>query len=492
MKKLLLLLFIVFLTFVSSVKITGQFFGWDPLENTVASLGLLKSGTIADVEGKPTNLREPIPIIILAGHILLNSDINYSDSIKSIMSKRELRKQISRVNLYYVFGTLIFVLWLTIKLTKSFKLAFISIIFSWLFFLNSTQHLYSPHTEIIASMLLVLVTVLLINLYENPCIKNGVVVGIAMGLLSLTKMPATYVSIVVIPIIVIIIHTTKNSKFNRSLKLLAIITTAFSLTLSPWLIRNYYLSKSENNNVQSLITQRGGAILNDRANASKRVLNDVPGHLYVYSPMALKSSLFENILNFKRSDLWPGGKYDVEKFDRPDWGFKKEAIEAGRFHAPSDAITVSKLKQLEPSLKEFVNPKVMFEKDEEKQAKGIRTVLNRPLEIITSSLIYAYRGMWSFNGKSHPPESYSLYHIGNYLPYVILNFLCFIAFLLMPIFAIIKKKMEWFVFSLFGLGFFWIYALFSHFIPRYSAPLIPLTIVSILMILQNSFSRENK
>lgn len=486
LNQLLLVVWICFLTLASSVKITGHAYGWDPLENTVASLNLLKTGTIADVYGKPTNLREPLPILVLAAHIALLTDIPYQQkSIADIVDMQHYRKQISQVNLYYVFATLAGVCVLMLKLTRSSALAALAAFLSWLFFLNSIQHLYSPHTEIAAAMLLVWLAVSSVRFYEKSTLGRGAILGILLGCMGLTKMPATYVALAFIPAITLVCLIGNKQTLFTLCKGMLVASMAFVLVLAPWIARNHLMAKQANSNIQSAISQRGGAILHDRANAAAQVVHHASAYLYLFAPSALKSTLFEKWLGFKRQDLWPNGRYDVARLDRPDRGFREEAIRAGAVSATSQSGSVVS------DINQYVNPAQLFADDERKQTRGIQTILAQPLLQAESALIFAWRGMWSFSGKSHPPESYSLYHVGNYLPYVIANAICFVLFLLLPWIAIAKRRYDWQAFALFGNGMFWIYALFSHFIPRYSAPLIPLTIVATLMLVHATFRRGN-
>lgn len=483
-----LLVLISILTSISSSRITGHFFGWDPLENTIASLSLINTGSIADVDGNPTNLREPVPIIIHAAYLRFLTNIPYAHPIEEIIVNKSHRASISKVNLVYVWFTLFGVLILSIQLTKKFKIALAAILLSWFFFLSSTQHLYSPHTEIAASMFLMFVTISMVRFYRKSTIQNALILGLFLGLLSLTKMPATYVSLVAIFLLTILIHFKHDISSTKLAQVIFSVIIAFSLVLTPWVLRNHFSSQQENSNIQSAITQRGGNILNSRANLTKRVLANAPAYFYVFAPMSLKESLFEHYLGFKRESLWPGAKYDVSKFDRPDNRFKQEAIVAGKFYRKKEQQR-SGNKKVSITIKDLLNPQKKFVRDENNKKKGLEKIKNSPLEHIQSAVILAWRGMWSFSGKSHPPESYSLYHVGNFLPNVIVNFFCFLSLLLMPLVSLVKKNYELFAFSMFGVGYFWIYALFSHFIPRYSAPLIPITIIATLVVLQK-FSQK--
>jgi len=488
-KTVCIFILISLLTYISSSRITGQFFGWDPLENTIASLSLINMGSISDKDGKLTNQREPIPIIIHAAYIKFFTDIPHYKPIEQIIVKKDYRSAISKVNLVYVWFTLIGILILSIQLTRKFKIALAAILLSWLFFLGNVQHLYSPHTEIVASMFLVFSTISMVRLYRQVNITNAIVVGLLLGLLSLTKMPAAYVSIVSILILLVVILIKTNISFNYFIQISLSLILTFILVITPWILRNQYYSKSADSDIQSAITQRGGNILNARADLSNNIISDIPGYIYVYSPMILKKYLFEKYLGFERKDLWPEGKYDVQKYDRPDSRFKNEAIQAGYLKPATPGANESIKAKL--TIQDLLNPDRKFEHDQIRHEQGMKKISNEPLKHLVSTAVVAWRGMWSFSGKSHPPESYSLYHVGNSILSVFFNFICFFSLLLMPLIAVIRKRFDLLIFSIFSVGYFWIYAIFSHFIPRYSAPLIPISVIAMLIMAQETLFKVN-
>ena len=96
---------------------------------------------------------------------------------------------------------------------------------------------------------------------------------------------------------------------------------------------------------------------------------------------------------------------------------------------------------------------------------------------------FSWRGIWSFSGRTH---------------FIIMLFdlLCFFCFFTVPLMAIKNKNSTLFIFSLFSVGIFVFHALFSHFLWRYSAPLIPITIISFMVIfrpfLDYLYNRINK
>ena len=58
-----------------------------------------------------------------------------------------------------------------------------------------------------------------------------------------------------------------------------------------------------------------------------------------------------------------------------------------------------------------------------------------------------------------------------------------------PLIGWCEKRIGWILVSAVPLSYFWMYAITSHFIPRYSRPLIPIALVCMVMVAVDCFSR---
>ena len=58
-----------------------------------------------------------------------------------------------------------------------------------------------------------------------------------------------------------------------------------------------------------------------------------------------------------------------------------------------------------------------------------------------------------------------------------------------PLIGWCEKRIGWILVSAVPLGYFWMYAVTSHFIPRYSKPLIPIALVCMAMVIVDCLSR---
>lgn len=225
--------------------------------------------------------------------------------------------------------------------------------------------------------------------------------------------------------------------------------------VSPWVIRNTLIE--DVSGVTSAITARGGSVVLLRANFNRQVGRDPIGALYAFSPPAIQKVIFEKRLGFSSKELWLGGKY--------------EALNRN----------VTYLKNTNTSAIEQVNVKA--DSSETRQAiKIISAELNHH---IVSSFVFVWRGIWSFDGGNHLRPG------GKSSTSITFNLVSFVAFITLPAWALFKRNKQWLAFSLFGFLIFIFYAFFSHFIPRYSAPLIPLAILSLALLIQSFIFKIN-
>jgi len=104
-----------------------------------------------------------------------------------------------------------------------------------------------------------------------------------------------------------------------------------------------------------------------------------------------------------------------------------------------------------------------------KKQEAISRILANPFRHLSASLPLGWRGFWAMD-----PGGW-----GD----VILNMLSFLALLASPLFYFLEKQRSWLIVSVVPIGYFLFYALFSHFIIRYSKPLIPLAFIALIMVL---------
>ncbi|PKO44126.1 MAG: hypothetical protein CVU29_10205 [Betaproteobacteria bacterium HGW-Betaproteobacteria-22] len=480
---------IALLTYTSSLKIKGHPFTWDPLEITVASYHLWNSGTISTDGVNPSHFREPLPIAITAAHMALMTNVPkhfpQNDFVssehaklqvsqvnltypKTLLATKSYLQQISYVNLYYVAISLLAIWWLVSLLTTSYLASIVVVVSSWLFFYNNFTYLYRPITEFPASMFILLAAASAVSLYRRQSIFFAFCTGVFLAGATLTKAATLYVSIVAIPVLMMGMLYFKLIDFKKVLPLLMTLVAGYVIITAPWMLRNVYHFG------ELSISQRSGSVLLVRALKNQMSKDEYKGAFYAYAPTSFKEKIFEKILHFKPEDLKIKGAY--AKLIRYQTG-DSEAVALGKpeqatsYFAKMRAIETQMLNQMKHS------NQPISALDSKVQALAMHLIKQNPQNHIVMIAPFAWRLVWSF-GDANPKTP------GNKNILIdAINFIAFLALLSLPMIAIMHKKPEWFAFSIFGVGLFWFYAIFSHAIPRYSAPLIPLALLSLILVI---------
>jgi hypothetical protein len=321
-------------------------------------------------------------------------------------------------------------------------------------------------TESLAAWTLVLACASLVWLVRTSRLRAAAVAGVCLGAVVLTKAAALYVALVLIPLLAASLVLFGLMPRRRALTVLAALAVAFAVTVAPWMIRNYIQFGD------AAISQRGGVVLYTRALKDGMSNDEYWGTFYAYAPIELQRGIFESLLGFQRADLRPGGRY--ARLIRYPPG-EEELVLAGQvegavsFFGKAWATKV----RLEQQMAATGRPKA--EADRILQERATSMIKAAPGRHLALTLPFAWRGLWSF--ARDVPLS------------VVANLVAFASLLAFPLVAIWRRRPDWFAFSLLPVGMYWIHALLTHFIPRYSEPLVPLALVSVLVLLHVAYLR---
>jgi hypothetical protein len=322
-------------------------------------------------------------------------------------------------------------------------------------------------------MFILLATAAAISLYRRQSILMAFFTGVFLAGATLTKAAALYVTIVAIPILILGMLYFKLINLKKALPLLMVLLTGYAICTAPWMLRNYYHFGELN------ISQRSGSVLLVRALKNQMSNDEYKGAFYAYAPASFKEKIFEKVLNFKPEDLKARGAYG--KLIRYQTG-DSEAVALGK---PENAISYfAKMRAIETQMRYQIkrNKQPTTALDSQVQAQAMQLIKENLKNHFVMSAPFAWRLVWSF-GDANPKSP------GNKSILIdAINLFSFFALLSLPMIAIIRKKPEWFAFSIFGVGLFWFYAIFSHAIPRYSAPLIPLALLSLRLVISHLIS----
>lgn len=490
LKQLLVYVMVGILTLISSHKMDGRNYHFDAFENALASFYLATTGMISLDGTSPTNFREPLPIAITALHLKLLTDIpdlkfsgemlgpiQQGDRIsqmevrypKEFLATAQQRIQLSHVLIPFVFASMVLVYFLARQLTHSVMLAWLAVIVSWLYFFNSAYFLYRPMTEYFITFFLLLLALCLMALVEAPSRGRALLAGCVFGLAALTKASIFYAAWVVIPGLAWLLYRVHGERLKQALRLGGYIFLGLLMVVSPWILRNALQLGTAS------LSDRGGQVLLTRAFKNQMTSQEYVGAYFVYAPYELKTNQ-----TFRH---WFG-------FDAPDRDLATEMQRLYRSR-PGDA-KAAEIGNVDGTIS-FFHKAVAYSRLQMKlhPEDADKRVKDHAMSLIKSDLpahlktmpLYTWRGIWSF-GIPDPVQSYCGGMSG-----VVLNLCCFISFLLFPVYAWLSKKPDLLIFITVPWGLFWFYATFSHFIPRYSAPMIPFAVIAFLLLVQAGYQK---
>jgi hypothetical protein len=252
--------------------------------------------------------------------------------------------------------------------------------------------------------------------------------------------------------------------------LISMTSLAIALVVAPWMIRNSIYFDD------IAITQRGGGVLLTRAFKNQMTDDEFRGAFYVYAPAELKRmQLFKDFSHGEQAATRYARLYRNNSLADIEASESGDVDKAVSFFCKSRAL----IKKI--AMHEGLDAKGADNKAEKLAMQMIKQDIYKHIK---TTPLFAWRQLWSFGSISPTqPESGGVLAFG-------INLLSFTILLLMPLIALLRKKPEWLVFSLFPLGVFWFHALLSHAIPRYSAPLIPIAIISLLLLMHTLIRKQ--
>ncbi len=452
---------IVALSWQLAANMGGGGFSADGRQNLSLSYYLWTEGAFSEDGSNPSYLREPLAIAATAAHLAFLTDIPASAGVDQLMENPDYAAQVFRVNLFYLIGLLPAVWWLAWLLTRSHLVALLAIVGSWWFFARISHNTGNLLTEGPAALFLVLAAGAMVWLVQTKRLRAAVFAGLMLGALALTKAAALYVALVAIPLLALSLVLFGGLPRRRALVVFAVTALTFSLTMAPWMTRNYLQFGD------FAIAQRGGEVLYTRAVKDGMSAEEYQGAFYAYAPPVLRHELFEDVLGFHAEDLQPGGRYERLRRSPPG---EPEIVKLGDVEGAVSYFGKAKAMRIRLENQMAAAGLPESEADRVLQEKAWDMIMGAPAKHLATTIPFAWRGLWSFPVRSVAAAG--------------ANLLAFVALLALPFLAPWRKRPDWFAFSLMAVGMFWFYALLTHFIPRYSEPMIPLALLAALVLAQ--------
>jgi hypothetical protein len=402
----------------------------------------------------PSMLREPLPIVTTAAAIGLTDAVLGQGSSESYFSGQ--RAAWLRVQNVLWMAVLVFAaFWIVWSATASFATATAAAVLSGLLPVvpGVVLRLDQMDTEAPSAALLLIASWLLVIGVTRARIGMVGAAGVAFGLLALTKAAMLYVFFgMIVTLAASLVLPQMRQLLRQPLKQLAVLSLAFAVVVTPWMIRNYVHFGTFN------IATRGGIVLMLRAVKDMMTVEEYVGSFYVWAPRPLRAPV-ALVTGFRGKDLQRGGR--LQRLNRsPSSDFADDDRRAQAAGRPEDAISYYRRAQAEQvkvalALEAAGHPTPGAEADKIIQQRAMQSIKQHPWRHLAVTVPFLWRGA----AYAFP----------------------LLVFTLIQGFRRHRPELALFVWPAFGLVMF--YALLTHFIPRYGSPALPVAIVGACLVI---------
>jgi len=481
---------VIMLLCLSAVsRINGAPLTGDAPDNFRFAYHLAYDGVMGEQSGQsimPTNLREPLPIMLSALWIKVVPALAHGHTLQS-MTTPEALALLKLVNLFWVIALLVGAACLMGRvldgranpmLRFAFQLTGVLLVYE---IFPTGSYANNLMTELPAAALLLWFAWAVVAALQSGRRLYWLLAGVLYGGLVLTKGAFAYVGIVAATLWVVRALCYRQGDYARGgLLMLA----AALVVVTPWLARNYVQLGEWS------LTGRGPIVLLTRAYKNAMTETEFVGAFYAYGPQFLKPAL-TRWTGFSVRDRLLGGRLErLRRFHPGDEAARDAGDEAGAVSYYCKA-TARARNITADYARRYSNPiEAGRQADAATKALAMEKITADPAAHLRASLVFAWRGAWPHNivdGMNlHKPVS-DAWRTRN-----LVGFAGLLAVLGMSLAGFLRGGALYWAIALVPTGWFAFHALFTHFIPRYSIPMIPLWIVGMLMLIAVLLSRAQE
>lgn len=447
---------------VSAKCITAVGVDRDGTQSALMAVNLAHHGTISLSEAPPyvpSDYREPIPLVLSALEIRLMDALLGPAPADDYLSGQRL-KLLKYQNLLWLLllGVGIFE---GIRLaTGSFYVSLTGAAIGGVLFGTSiwgTQMLNDLATDLAGGAVLAVASPALAAGLTRGSRRSCLLAGVLFAALTLIKAAILYVFIGVIgTLLCVCLLWRSRIDLRASLRNLGIVTLAFLVIVTPWMLRNLV----ELGTFQ--VSQRAGVVLMIRAVKDGMTPEEYRGAFYVWAPHSLQGSI-GSLLGFTPRDLQRGGR--LQHLNRSETSdFFRSDVEAEQAGRPEDAVSYyrrarAERVKLERELAASGVPDADIETDRILQKRALSMIEAKPGKHLITTIPFLWRGAT----------------------------LAFPALLIAMLLAVRLRRYECAILAFPAFGLVMFYALLSHFIPRYSLPVRPILIALVVIAVKSGW-----
>ncbi len=424
----------------------------------------------AEAPYAPSMYREPVPVLVTAGAVALSDALFGRTSWERYRTGWRVR-WLKHVNIIWMVVLCASAYWAARELTGSALVGLVAAVALNFDFLPlgdaglRVLDLDSLRTEAPAAALLMTGSAALLSAWRGGRVSRYALAGLCFGLLTLTKAAFLYVFIGLAGglAVLALLALPRGEGRGRApprggapplrpdRRGVAALAAAFFVVVLPWMARN----EIELGRFQ--VSERGGMVLYIRALEDGMTWQEFRGGFYVWAPAQLRP-LLGRVLGFSRRDLERGGR--LQRLNRASHSnFAEADLAAETAGRPGDALTYyrearaerERLRRLAAAAGQR-NAEPAIDAALEADALGI--IAAHPFRHAVMTLLFLWRGAFFA------------------LPLLVAEY----------VYAARRRDAGLAVFLAAAAGSVAFYALVSHFIPRYSAPTLPLLVVALLAV----------
>jgi hypothetical protein len=441
-----------------SLRITDQPIEKDAAENLTMSIDLYRHGILSEDTAPPYRVsleREPLPAFETAALIAVSEVILGRPATDDAYFEGARARLLKSQNVLWM-GVLLAVFFIAIRqLTSSSPAAWVGVALLHLSLMGQENTLYlvdSLYTEAQATALLTLGSFLLARGMFRKHWLMVAAAGVLFGLLALVKAIFLYVFIgLIVATAGAVLLGWMPAPKKGGLGKVLILGLCFSVVVIPCMLTNYRMSGT------FAITSHGGEVLYVRAIKDRMSAVEARGALFYWAPWPVNGVL-RRAFGFDRGAEEAGGP--LQRLNRSgDSSFAASDMEAERTGRPDLAVSYYRQARAEESRLELLFQREGFADFEIRaeravQKKALQMIGEQPVRHLLMTPLFLWRGA--------------------FYPFPILV----LALLL----SVRKRQFEQALFVIPALGMVLLYGLVSHYIPRYSLPMTPITTVGFIVV----------
>lgn len=447
-------LLILWVSNISGSQITG-----DSSTNLRIAFNLERNGIISDdyeSPYQPTMDREPIPVSVMSMAIgIVDLVAGSADPVMYFTGNRAM--YLKYQNLAWLILLSLSTFWAIKVFTSSY---FVALLGAVLVNLKLPGIASGPNalgidsllTELPAAAVLMLSSTMLALAVHRKKTISFALAGLLFGMLALIKAAFLYIFVgIVLVMSARAIYAWYKSRTWVDMTQVSVLCLVFGIVVLPWMLRNY-------NTLETFaISDRGGGVLNIRTTLNRMTAEEFRGAIYYWAPSHLQPVMGLG-LGFSPSDLERGGR--LQRLNRSGTSsFAKDDLEAERAGRPEKAISYYRKARADMA-KHRMEFEALGHQNPQKEAasvlqdRSLRSILEHPGNHLAMSVLMMWRGA---------PVVF---------PILLIAFIVALT--------ANRQSLAAFMLPAFGMAAF--YALLTHFLPRYSVPIAPISVTSIVIL----------